>query len=125
MCTLLGTLKKNRKLAYLRPSLPFYDMKNIQHLWKGLAAGCHSKKFGNWMFPVAKSPITECLLYMEISNHRFYISHYEKCHYGKRRDASFYSQTNQYTPHRQTPAEVDKWRLSFQSINKNRFIYAR
>ena len=30
--------KKNRKLAYLRPSLPFYDMKNIQHLWKGLAA---------------------------------------------------------------------------------------
>ena len=38
-------IKKNRKLAYLRPSLPFYDMKNIQHLWRGLAAGCHSKKF--------------------------------------------------------------------------------
>ena len=35
--------KKNRKLAYLRPSLPFYDMKNIQHLSRGLAAGCHSK----------------------------------------------------------------------------------
>ena len=31
-------IKKNWKLAYLRPSLPFYDMKNIQHLWKGLAA---------------------------------------------------------------------------------------
>ena len=37
-------IKKNWKLAYLRPSLPFYDMKNIQHICKGLAAGCHSKK---------------------------------------------------------------------------------
>ena len=35
--------KKNRKLAYLRPSLPFYAMTNSTHLNKGLAAGCHSK----------------------------------------------------------------------------------
>ena len=39
--------KKNRKLAYLRLSLPL-NAKNcyglFEVLWKGLAAGCHSKK---------------------------------------------------------------------------------
>ena len=39
--------KKNRKLAYLWPSLPL-NAKNcyglFEVLWKGLAAGCHSKK---------------------------------------------------------------------------------
>ena len=39
-------IKKNRKLAYLRPSLPL-NAKNcyglFEVLWRGLAAGCHSK----------------------------------------------------------------------------------
>ena len=39
------TLRGMAEHRYLRPSLPFYDMINIQHLWKGLAAGCNSK---NW-----------------------------------------------------------------------------
>ena len=38
--------KKNRKLAYLRPSLPL-NAKNcyglFEVLWRGLAGGCHSK----------------------------------------------------------------------------------
>ena len=51
-------IKKNWKLAYLRPSLPFYDMKNIQHLWRGLAAGCHSKN----KYTLSKNPIKSLLL---------------------------------------------------------------
>ena len=42
-----GEGNKNRKLAYLRPSLPL-NAKNcyglFEHLWRGLAANCHSKK---------------------------------------------------------------------------------